>query len=150
MNRFERVFISLANCIDISFGVGLKFATVDAAFSKHSVYRDGFLHLLTTRDGMLILAVAICETESASTYEWFAANCKVAGIGRYLNKDAVIFSDQGSRLSTMHFARLWVAVLCTSSEETAGPISEDLEKPSRTRWLGYFRKLRLRRNTMSI
>lgn len=107
MNRFERVFISLANCIDISFGVGLKFAAVDAAFSKHSVYRDGFLHLLTTRDGnnkLLILAVAICETESASTYEWFAANCKAAGIGRYLNKDAVIFSDRQKGIEAFHDA----------------------------------------------
>ena len=75
----------------------MKFASVDAAFSKHSVYRDGYLHLLTTRDDnnkLLILAVTICETESASTYEWFAENCVAAGIGRYLNKDAVIFSDR--------------------------------------------------------
>ena len=107
MNRFERVFISLGECIDISYGCGLKFAAVDAAFSKHSLYRDGYMHLLTTRDGnnkLLILAVAVCETESGPTYEWFAEQCKEAGIGRYLNKDAVIFSDRQKGIEKFHEA----------------------------------------------
>ena len=52
--------------INITYGCGMKFAVVDAAFSKHTVYHDGQLHLLTTRDGdnkTLVLAWVICETE---------------------------------------------------------------------------------------
>ena len=56
----------------------MKFAAVDAAFSKHTVYRDGQLHLLTTRDGdnkTIVLAWVICGTESSATYEYFATKC---------------------------------------------------------------------------
>ena len=49
--RFERLFVSLGNSIDISYGCGLKFVAVDAAFSKHSTYRQGYLHILITLDG---------------------------------------------------------------------------------------------------
>jgi hypothetical protein len=107
VHRFERVFISIGNSIDIAYGCGLKFCAVDAAFSKHSKYRDGYMHLLTTRDGnnrLLILAVAVCETESGDTYEWFAEQCKLAGLARYLNKDAVIFSDRQKGLEKFHDA----------------------------------------------
>ena len=65
------------------------------------------MHLLTTRDGnnkVLILAVAVCETESGDTYEWFAQKCIDAGIGRYLNKDAIIFSDRQKGLVNFHAA----------------------------------------------
>ena len=107
VRRFKRVFISIGNSIDIAYGCGLKFAAVDAAFSKHSMYRDGCMHLLTTRDGdnkVLILAVAVCESESGDTYEWFAQQCIDAGIGRYLNKDAIIFSDRQKGLRNFHEA----------------------------------------------
>ena len=80
---------------------------MDAAFSKHSKYRDGYMHLLTTRDGnnkLLVLAVAMCETESGPTYEWFAQQCTAAGLGRYLNKDAVIFSDRQKGIEWFHKA----------------------------------------------
>ena len=103
--RFKRVFVSIGNSVDIAYGCGLKFAAVDAAFSKHSMYRDGCMHLLTTRDGnnkVLVLAVAVCETESGDTYEWFARQCIDAGIGRYLNKDAIIFSDRQKGLRNFH------------------------------------------------
>ena len=107
VNRFERVFISIGNSIDIAYGCGLKFCAVDAAFSKHTIYRDGYLHLLTTRDGnneLLILAVAVCETESGPTYEWFADQCKQAGLERYLNGKCVIFSDRQKGLEKFHEA----------------------------------------------
>ena len=71
--RFKRVFVSIGNSVDIAYGCGLKFAAVDAAFSKHSMYRDGYMHLLTIRDGnnkVLVLAVAVCESESGDTYHW--------------------------------------------------------------------------------
>jgi len=65
------------------------------------------MHLLTTRDGnnkVLVLAVAVCETESGDTYEWFARQCIDAGIDRYLNKDAIIFSDRQKGLENFHRA----------------------------------------------
>ena len=61
------------------------------------MYRQGYLHLLTTRDGnnrVLPLAWAHCETESGDTYDWFARQCYEAGLGRYLNKNSVVFSDR--------------------------------------------------------
>ena len=107
VRRFKRVFVSIGNSVDIAYGCGLKFAAVDAAFSKHSMYRDGCMHLLTTRDGdnkVLILAVAVCETESGDTYEWFAQQCIAAGMGRYLNKDSIIYSDRQKGLRSFHEA----------------------------------------------
>ena len=53
----------------------MRFSAVDAAFSKHTIYRDGQMHLLTTRDGnnkTIVLGWATCETESSVTYEYFA------------------------------------------------------------------------------
>ena len=107
VHRFQRVFVSIGNSVDIAYGCGLKFAAVDATFSKHSMYRDGCMHLLTTRDGdnkVLILAVAVCETESGDTYQWFADNCVAAGMGRYLNKDSIIYSDRQKGLRSFHEA----------------------------------------------
>ena len=69
------MFVSVAAAVNIAYGCGMKFCAVDAAFSKHAQYRDGQLHVLTTRDGnnrVLVLAWALCETESAETYAWFA------------------------------------------------------------------------------
>ena len=87
----------MATALHLAYGVGTKFSAVDACFSKHSVYRQGYLHLLTTRDGnnkVLPLAWAFCETESGDTYKWFADQCYDAGIGNYLNLDSVVFSDR--------------------------------------------------------
>ncbi len=95
--RFKRLFVSVGSCIDIAYGIGLRFSAVDAAFSKHSIYRDGFLHLLTTRDSnnkVLVLAWAICETESGDTYDWFAAKCHEAGLSRYLSDQGSLWSDR--------------------------------------------------------
>jgi len=61
------------------------------------VYRQGYLHLITTRDGnncILPLAWALCETESGDTYKWFAEQCFLAGLGRYLTKQSVLFTDR--------------------------------------------------------
>lgn len=95
--RFQRMFCSVGPAIQIAYGIGMKFSAVDAAFLKHTIYRDGCFHLLTTRDGnnrVLPLAWAICETESGATYTWFAAKCMEAGLGRYLGGCSVIFSDR--------------------------------------------------------
>jgi hypothetical protein len=91
--------------INIAYGCGMKFAAVDAAFSKHTVYRDGQLHLLTTRDGnnkVIVLAWAICETESGATYEYFASKCHEAGVSRYLSSKAIIFSDRQKGIKRFH------------------------------------------------
>ena len=77
--RFERLFVFLSNYIDISYGCGIKFVTVDAT------YRQGFLHMLTTRDGdnkLLVLDLAVCETNSGSTYTWFVEQYTAAGLAR--------------------------------------------------------------------
>lgn len=83
----------------------MKFSAVDAAFIKHTIYRDGQFHLLTTRDGnnrVLPLAWAICETESGETYAWFAEQCVGAGLGRYLSGCSVIFSDRMKGIARFH------------------------------------------------
>ena len=92
-----RIFVSVASALNIAFGTGMRFSAVDACYSRHSMYRQGYLHLLTTRDGnnkVLPLVWAFCETESADTYEWFAQQCIAAGLGRYLNNKSVVFSDR--------------------------------------------------------
>ncbi len=103
--RFRRLFISIAANIEVAFASGIRFAAVDAAFSKHTEYRDGCLHLLTTRDGnneILVLAWAICETESGDTYTYFAYWCHQAGLSRYLNKHCIIFSDRQKGIVKFH------------------------------------------------
>lgn len=83
----------------------MKFSAVDAAFSKHPVYRDGMPHLLTTRDGdnkTIVLAWAICETESGDTYEYFATRCHEAGLSRYLSRSGIIFSDRQKGIKQFH------------------------------------------------
>jgi len=103
--RFKRCFISLGPMLNIAYGCGMRFAAVDAAFSKHTVYRDGQLHLLTTRDGdnkTIVLAWAICETESKATYEYFATKCHEAGVTRYLSAAAIIFSDRQKGIKRFH------------------------------------------------
>ena len=104
--RFQRCFISIAATIHIVHGVGLRFSAVDAAFSKHPIYRQGYLHLLTTRDGnnrVMVLAWAICETESGDTYKWFAQQCRDAGLGTYLNR-GIIYSDRQKGIEEFHAA----------------------------------------------
>ena len=103
--RFKRCFVSLGPMINIAYGCGTRVAGVDAAFSKHTVYRDGQLHLLTTKDGnnkTLILAWAICETESSATYEYFATKCHEAGVSRYLSSKAIVFSDRQKGIKKFH------------------------------------------------
>ena len=97
MCRFMRMFVSVESALNIAFGSGMRFSAVDACYSRHSMYRQGYLHVLTTKDGnnkCLPLAWAFCETESGDTYDWFAQQCYDAGLGRYLNAASVVFSDR--------------------------------------------------------
>jgi len=103
--RFKRCFVSIGAMLNIAYGCGMKFSAVDAAFSKHTVYREGYLHLLTTKDGnnkTIVLAWAICETESGDTYEYFATKCHDAGLSRYLSSAGVIFSDRQKGIKKFH------------------------------------------------
>ena len=103
--RFKRCFVSCAACIHVAFGCGIKFNAIDATYSRHSVYRQGYLHMLSTRDGnnkILPLAWAICETESGPTYEFFADQCHAAGLHRYLTRNSVLFSDRQKGLEKFH------------------------------------------------
>ncbi len=96
-NRFQRMFVSIAANIEVTYGCGMRFCAVDAAHSKHTIYRQGLLHLLTTRDGdnrVLVLCWAHCETESSDTYKYFSEKVWEAGLGRYLGKGTTIFSDR--------------------------------------------------------
>jgi len=93
--------------LHIAYGCGMKFSAVDAAFSKHPIYRDGMLHLLTTRDGnnkTIVLAWAICETESGDTYDYFARQCHLAGLSRYLSAATLIVSDRQKGIKRFHDA----------------------------------------------
>ena len=95
--RFKRMFVSVAACLHAAFGVGIRFSALDASFSKHAIYRDGCLHILTTRDSdnrVLPLAWAVCETESGNTYKWFADWCHQAALSRYLTAKSVLFTDR--------------------------------------------------------
>ena len=103
-NKFQRCFLSIAAMIHIAHGVGMRFSAVDACHSKHPIYRQGYLHLLTTRDGnnkIMVLAWAICETESGDTYKWFAQQCHDAGLSTYLNR-GIIYSDRQKGIEQFH------------------------------------------------
>ena len=84
----------------------MRFNAVDAAFSKHPIYRQGYLHLLTTRDGnnrVVVLCWAICETESGDTYKWFAKQVHDAGLSTYLAR-GIIYSDRQKGIEEFHKA----------------------------------------------
>ena len=103
--RFKRNFVSCGACIHIAFGCGIRFNGIDAGHSKHSVYRQGLLHILSTRDGnnkILPLCWATCETESGDTYEFMADEVHNSGLSRYLNKESVTFSDRQKGLEQFH------------------------------------------------
>ena len=51
----------------------------------------------------MVLAWAICETESGDTYKWFAQQCRDAGLGTYLNR-GIIYSDRQKGIEEFHAA----------------------------------------------
>lgn len=95
--RFQRVFIAIGHSVQVGRLFAIGYFGVDAAFSKHHIFQQGYLHLLTMRDGnarQMPLAWAMCETESGPTYEWFALWCKKAGLGHVLAVGTLIMSDR--------------------------------------------------------
>ena len=93
----------------------MKVSAVDATHSRHHVYSDGRLHILSTYDGddhMIPLAWMWAETESGDTYQWFAEHCIAAGLGRYLNKASVLFSDRQKGIDKFTDAFEAIALKC--------------------------------------
>ena len=81
--RFKRLFLGIGSALRVAEIVGMRFSAVDGCHMKHVHYRDGVAHLCTTLDGnnkALLLAFALCETESCATWEWFADRCQKFGI----------------------------------------------------------------------
>jgi hypothetical protein len=84
--RFKRLFLGIGSALRVAEIVGIRFSAVDGCHMKHVHYRDGIAHLCTTLDGnnkALLLAFALCETESCATWEWFADRCQKFGISAY-------------------------------------------------------------------
>ena len=103
--RFKRCFIIIGAMLNIAHGCEMRFSAVHDAFSKHTVYREGYLHLLTTKDGdkkQFALAWAICETKSGDVYEYFSNKCHEADLSRYLSDTSVIFSDRQKGIKKFH------------------------------------------------
>ena len=74
-------------------------------FSKHTVHRQGYLQLITTKDGdnkTNTLAWAICETESGNTCEYFSNKCYETDLSRYLSGTSAIFSDRQKGIKKFH------------------------------------------------
>lgn len=97
MCRFQRVFVAIGHSVQVGRLFAIGYFGVDACFSKHHIFQQGYLHLLTMRDGnahQMPLAWAMCETESGTTYEWFALWCKKAGLGQVLHAGTLIMSDR--------------------------------------------------------
>ena len=109
--RFLRCFVAIGDCVEVGKLFAIGYFGVDACFSRHHVYRQGYLHLLSMRDGnnkLMPLAWAMCETESGKTYAWFAFWCKKAGLEEVLNV-GVIFSDRQKGIEAFMDAFLaWV------------------------------------------
>ena len=77
---------------------GIGFSMVDGTHMHHVHYRDGVAHMCTTLDGnnrTILLAAAICETESSSTWAYFGEKCLQAGLGKYLDQAlSVVMHDR--------------------------------------------------------
>ena len=103
--RFQRIFVSVGDCIQVAFGCGIKFSAIYACHLRHVIYHSGRLHLLTTRDGnnkIVVLAWCYAETESADTYTYFAEQCHLAGLSRYLSESGIVFSDRQKGIQRFH------------------------------------------------
>ena len=78
--------------------VGTLFSVIDGCHFKHIIFRDGVAHMCTTIDGnnkALLLATAICETESNDTWSWFGSECKKIVLFNYFKlPKSVIMHDR--------------------------------------------------------
>ena len=103
-HRFKHMFVGVKPMLEVALVVGIGVSAVDACFLKHTHYRSGQLHIISTKDGnnhLLPIAWCVCDTESGPSYQYFADKCKEFGLGDYLNRDkSVIYSDRGKGVPT--------------------------------------------------
>ena len=91
---------------------GMGFSSVDGTHMHHVHYRQGVAHLITTYDGnnkCIVLAIAICESESSDTWDYVGRHAKIFGLGRYFSlPDSVIIHDRmkGIERFLAHFPSL--------------------------------------------
>ena len=97
-NRFKRCFLGIGSCLETAIQVGTGFSSVDGTHMHHIHYRTGVAHILTTYDGnnkCIILAMALCETESGGTWDYFGTQGQIFGLGRYLSlPGSVVMHDR--------------------------------------------------------
>ena len=87
--RFKRIFVGVGSALELALDVGIGFSAVDGTHMYHVHYRDGITHLCSTLDGNnreLLLCLAVCETESNATWEYFGEKSLQWGLNRYLCK----------------------------------------------------------------
>ena len=102
------MFVCCKDVVDLVKVSGMKFSAADGAHCKHTLYKSGVIHMLSTRDGnneLMPVAWGICETESGDSYRWFAELCINCGLAAYLNnKESLIYSDRDKGLEEFHNA----------------------------------------------
>ena len=130
MSRFKRFFVAIGHSVQVGRLFAIGYFGVDACFSKHHIFQQGYLHLLTMRDGnahQMPLAWAMCETESGTTYEWFALWCKKAGLGQVLHAGTLIMSDRMKGIEK--FMEAFLAWVGSCFKHITG-----LQEPHRRNW----------------
>lgn len=107
-HRFEHMFVGCKSVLDVTMNCGMGFSAVDATGCKHLQYRNGTIHMITTRDGdnkLIPVAWSFSQGESGDSYEFFARSCVEFGLGEYLNQDySCLFSDRDKGVPTFHLA----------------------------------------------
>ena len=103
-HRFKHMFVGVKPVLDVALMVGIGVSAVDACVLKHTQYRSGQLHIISTKDGdnrLLPIAWCVCDTESGDSYQYFADKCREGGLAQYLDREgSVIYSDRGKGVPT--------------------------------------------------
>ena len=77
---------------------GIGFSAVDGTHMHHVHFRNGIAHLFSTLDGnnkQLLLSLAVCETESKETWQYFGEQNLRWGLGRYVCRPlSVVMHDR--------------------------------------------------------
>ena len=93
-----RCFLGIGSNLQAAIETGTGFSYVDGTHMHHIHYRTGIAHVITTYDGnnkCIILAIALCETESCDTWDYVGAQATFFGLGRYFSlPDSVIIHDR--------------------------------------------------------
>lgn len=78
----------------------LPIAALDGAHSRHHFFKGVYLTLtlLTSDAQSIVIAWAIVKTESEATWRYFLSFVKRAGLGVFLRRGVVVFSDRDKGL----------------------------------------------------